>query len=47
MVSKVFGKAGNEAAFRTVDGLNLDVRPGQTAGAARARPGPRKAPSST
>ena len=28
-VSKVFGKAGTSAAFRAVDGLNLDVRPGQ------------------
>jgi ABC-type multidrug transport system ATPase subunit len=28
-VSKVFGKAGSAGAFRAVDGLNLDVRPGQ------------------
>ena len=28
-VSKVFGKIGTEAAYRAVDGLNLDVRPGQ------------------
>jgi NitT/TauT family transport system ATP-binding protein len=28
-VSKVFGKAGTVAAYRAVDGLNLDVRPGQ------------------
>jgi len=28
-VSKVFGKMGTKAAFRAVDGLNLDVRPGQ------------------
>ena len=28
-VSKVFGKVGTEAAYRAVDGLNLDVRPGQ------------------
>jgi NitT/TauT family transport system ATP-binding protein len=28
-VSKVFGKAGTAGAFRAVDGLNLDVRPGQ------------------
>jgi NitT/TauT family transport system ATP-binding protein len=28
-VSKVFGKAGTEAAYRAVDGLNLDVRSGQ------------------
>jgi NitT/TauT family transport system ATP-binding protein len=28
-VSKIFGKPGSEAAFRAVDGLNLDVRPGQ------------------
>ncbi len=28
-VSKVFGKIGTGAAFRAVDGLNLDVRPGQ------------------
>jgi len=28
-VSKVFGKPGTEAAYRAVDGLNLDVRPGQ------------------
>jgi len=28
-VSKVFGKIGTAAAFRAVDGLNLDVRPGQ------------------
>jgi NitT/TauT family transport system ATP-binding protein len=28
-VSKVFGKIGSEAAYRAVDGLNLDVRPGQ------------------
>src|SRR5258707_15604165 len=28
-VSKVFGKAGNDASYRAVDGLNLDVRPGQ------------------
>jgi NitT/TauT family transport system ATP-binding protein len=28
-VSKVFGKEGTEAAYRAVDGLNLDVRPGQ------------------
>ena len=28
-VSKVFGKIGTDAAFRAVDGLNLDVRPGQ------------------
>lgn len=28
-VSKVFGKAGTATAFRAVDGLNLDVRPGQ------------------
>ncbi|MET0968333.1 MAG: ATP-binding cassette domain-containing protein, partial [Tardiphaga sp.] len=28
-VSKVFGKIGTDSAFRAVDGLNLDVRPGQ------------------
>jgi NitT/TauT family transport system ATP-binding protein len=28
-VSKVFGKPGTEAAYRAVDELNLDVRPGQ------------------
>jgi NitT/TauT family transport system ATP-binding protein len=28
-VSKAFGKPGTEAAYRAVDGLNLDVRPGQ------------------
>ena len=28
-VSKVFGKAGREDAYRAVDDLNLDVRPGQ------------------
>ena len=28
-VSMVFGKIGADAAFRAVDGLNLDVRPGQ------------------
>jgi NitT/TauT family transport system ATP-binding protein len=28
-VSKVFGNVGTEAAYRAVDGLNLDVRPGQ------------------
>ncbi|HYI31818.1 MAG TPA: ABC transporter ATP-binding protein [Bradyrhizobium sp.] len=28
-VSKVFGKVGTSTAFRAVDGLNLDVRPGQ------------------
>jgi NitT/TauT family transport system ATP-binding protein len=28
-VSKVFGKQGTEGAYRAVDGLNLDVRPGQ------------------
>ena len=28
-VSKVFGKVGSAGAFRAVDGLNLDVRPGQ------------------
>src|SRR6185437_7802245 len=28
-VSKVFGKAGSESAYRAVDGLNLDVRPGE------------------
>jgi NitT/TauT family transport system ATP-binding protein len=28
-VSKVFGKLGTEAAYRAVDGLNLDVRSGQ------------------
>ena len=28
-VSKVFGKAGSDAAYRAVDGLNLDVRPGE------------------
>ncbi len=28
-VSKVFGKVGTDTAFRAVDGLNLDVRPGQ------------------
>jgi NitT/TauT family transport system ATP-binding protein len=28
-VSKVFGKPGTEAEYRAVDGLNLDVRPGQ------------------
>jgi NitT/TauT family transport system ATP-binding protein len=28
-VSKVFGKAGADAAYRAVDGLNLDVRSGQ------------------
>jgi NitT/TauT family transport system ATP-binding protein len=28
-VSKVFGKVGTDAAYRAVDGLNLDVRPGQ------------------
>ena len=27
-VSKVFGKAGTDAAYRAVDGLNLDVRAG-------------------
>ena len=29
LVSKVFGKPGTETAYRAVDGLNLDVRPGQ------------------
>jgi NitT/TauT family transport system ATP-binding protein len=28
-VSKVFGKIGTDAAYRAVDDLNLDVRPGQ------------------
>lgn len=28
-VSKEFGKPGSEAIYRAVDGLNLDVRPGQ------------------
>ena len=28
-VSKVFGKAGADTAYRAVDDLNLDVRPGQ------------------
>ena len=28
-VSKVFGKIGTDAAYRAVDGLNLDVRAGQ------------------
>jgi NitT/TauT family transport system ATP-binding protein len=28
-VSKVFGKAGTDAAYRAVDGLNLEVHPGQ------------------
>ena len=28
-VSKEFGKAGADATYRAVDGLNLDVRPGQ------------------
>jgi NitT/TauT family transport system ATP-binding protein len=28
-VSKVFGKEGTDTAYRAVDGLNLDVRPGQ------------------
>jgi NitT/TauT family transport system ATP-binding protein len=28
-VSKVFGKAGTDTAYRAVDGLNLDVRSGQ------------------
>jgi NitT/TauT family transport system ATP-binding protein len=28
-VSKVFGKVGTDAAYRAVDGLNLEVRPGQ------------------
>ena len=28
-VSKVFGTAGTEAAYRAVDGLDLEVRPGQ------------------
>jgi NitT/TauT family transport system ATP-binding protein len=28
-VSKVFGKAGTGSAYRAVDGLDLDVRPGQ------------------
>jgi NitT/TauT family transport system ATP-binding protein len=28
-VSKVFGKAGTEAAYRAVDDLNLEVHPGQ------------------
>jgi NitT/TauT family transport system ATP-binding protein len=28
-VSKVFGKEGSEGCYRAVDGLNLDVRPGQ------------------
>ena len=28
-VSKVFGKAGSEESYRAVDGLDLDVRPGQ------------------
>lgn len=28
-VSKVFGKVGTDAAYRAVDGLNLDVRSGQ------------------
>jgi NitT/TauT family transport system ATP-binding protein len=28
-VSKVFGKPGSGAEYRAVDGLNLDVRPGQ------------------
>jgi NitT/TauT family transport system ATP-binding protein len=28
-VSKVFGKAGTASSYRAVDGLNLDVRPGQ------------------
>jgi len=28
-VSKVFGKPGSAEAYRAVDGLDLDVRPGQ------------------
>ena len=28
-VTKVFGKPGTDAEYRAVDGLNLDVRPGQ------------------
>jgi NitT/TauT family transport system ATP-binding protein len=28
-VSKVFGKTGSEESYRAVDGLDLDVRPGQ------------------
>jgi NitT/TauT family transport system ATP-binding protein len=28
-VTKVFGKAGTDVAYRAVDGLNLEVRPGQ------------------
>jgi NitT/TauT family transport system ATP-binding protein len=28
-VTKVFGKPGSDAEYRAVDGLNLDVRPGQ------------------
>src|ERR1700689_2017858 len=28
-VTKVFGKTGSATAYRAVDGLNLDVRPGQ------------------
>jgi NitT/TauT family transport system ATP-binding protein len=28
-VPKEFGKPGSEATYRAVDGLNLDVRPGQ------------------
>jgi NitT/TauT family transport system ATP-binding protein len=28
-VTKVFGKPGTDTAYRAVDGLNLDVRPGQ------------------
>jgi NitT/TauT family transport system ATP-binding protein len=28
-VTKVFGKPGTDEAYRAVDGLNLDVRPGQ------------------
>jgi NitT/TauT family transport system ATP-binding protein len=28
-VSKVFGKPGTDTSYRAVDGLNLDVRPGQ------------------
>jgi NitT/TauT family transport system ATP-binding protein len=28
-VSKVFGKVGTKSAYRAVDGLDLDVRPGQ------------------
>jgi len=28
-VSKIFGKVGTDAAYRAVDGLDLDVRPGQ------------------